>query len=528
MAGKVWLVGAGPSEAEFLTLRAKKLIERADAVVYDALIGQSVVDIIPETAEKIYVGKRAGHHSMPQEEINRLLLSLAGQGKRTVRLKGGDPFLFGRGGEELELLREHRIPFEVVPGVTSATAVPACFGIPVTHRGLASSVHIITGHQREGEPLRINYRALAEAGGTLLFLMGTSHLHDIVSGLLEAGMDSEMPAAILQRGAGGGQKKVSGTLDTLEREAGRREILTPAIIVVGKVVSLGEKFAWYERLPLFGRKYIVTRPKERIGELADRLRELGAEVTRLPAIATEGIHPNGALRAELARLGDYRFLVFTSPAGVAEFMEELFDAGKDVRYLSRVFVAAIGSGTAGALRRYGIRADLVPEVYSGKALGALLSENCEAGDGVLLARSDIGNPELAAELRRKEIAVADIPVYITQIAKRKSARPDSLMDVDGVFFTSASTVRGFAAGFPGRDFSEVQAFCIGEMTAGEAEKYGMKAHVAKQATVEGLVELALAKQAAGEGTMEPADDGLDMSVCPPGSLPAEISDRDRR
>lgn len=502
MAGKVWLVGAGPSGAELLTSKAKKVIGQADAVVYDALIGQSVLDIIPETAEKIYVGKRAGHHSMPQEEINRLLLSLARQGKRTVRLKGGDPFLFGRGGEELELLWQHQIPFEVVPGVTSATAVPAYFGIPVTHRGLASSVHIITGHQKENEPLQINYQALTEAGGTLVFLMGTKSLHNITSGLLKAGMNPDMPAAILQRGAGGGQKKISGTLSTLEQEAERQGVLTPAVIVVGEVVRLGERFGWYERLPLFGRKYIVTRPRERIGALSERLWELGAEVAELPAIETAGIHPNAALRAELAHLADYRFLVFTSPAGVTEFMRELFDTGRDVRYLNGVSIAAIGSGTAGALRQYGILADLVPEVYSGKALGALLAERCDAGDRVLLARSDIGNPELVTEIQKdKRIVVIDAKVYITQITKRKN---ESGEPVDGVFFTSASTVRGFAAGFSGRDFSEIQAFCIGEMTAGEAEKFGMKVHVAKQATVESLVELVLAEQAAGEGAVESA------------------------
>lgn len=549
MAGKVWLVGAGPSGAELLTIKGKNVIEQADAVVYDALVGLSVLALIPPFAEQFNVGKRAGCHSMPQEEISRLLLSLAQEGKRVVRLKGGDPFLFGRGGEELELLKAHRIPFEIVPGVTSATAVPAYFGIPLTHRGLASSVHIITGHQKKNEPLHISFQALKEAGGTLVFLMGAANLHDIAKGLLETGMDPEMPAAVLQQGAGGRQKKIGGTLATLEQEAERQKVSTPAIIVVGEVVRLGEEFAWFEKLPLFGKRFLVTRPRERGKELSDRLRERGAEVLELPAIAVRGIHPNPALREEILRLGEYRFLVFTSPAGVTEFMRELLDMGKDVRWLGNISVAAIGSGTAGSLRQFGIAADLVPEVYSGKALGEMVAEHCKAGDKVLIARSDIGNPELAEELRKRGIAVTDTAVYRTMIGgngtdkgDRRSGReadwgtecepsgkticqhagcgapggdvrrdaenrgpgpagsivrgwadPDAVWEAcaDGVFFTSASTVRGFTSMFPGMDFSRIQAFCIGEMTGREAEKWGMRVRIAKRADVESLVGLVM-------------------------------------
>lgn len=560
MTGKVWLVGAGPSGAELLTIKGKNVIEQADAVVCDALVGLSVLALIPPSAERFDVGKRAGCHSMPQGEINKLLLSLAQEGKKVVRLKGGDPFLFGRGGEELELLKAHRIPFEIVPGVTSATAVPAYFGIPVTHRELASSVHIITGHQKKNEPLHISFQALKEAGGTLVFLMGAANLHDITKGLLGAGMDPEMPAAVLQQGAGGRQKKIGGTLATLEQEAERQKVSTPAIIVVGEVVRLGEEFAWFEKLPLFGKRFLVTRPRERGKELSDRLREGGAEVLELPTIAVRGIHPNPALREEILRLGEYRFLVFTSPAGVTEFMRELLDMGKDVRWLGNISVAAIGSGTAGSLRQFGIAADLVPEVYSGKALGELVAEHCKAGDKVLIARSDIGNPELAEELRKKGIAATDTAVYRTLegwescIDKKDSgdgsaedgglgggadqsvecepsgrtvcrhagcgasggdvcrdaenggpgttgsiapgwADPDAVWETcaDGVFFTSASTVRGFTSLFPGMDFSRIQALCIGEMTGREAEKWGMRVRIAKRADVESLVELVMQK-----------------------------------
>lgn len=517
-AGKVWLVGAGPAGVELLTIKAKSVLEQADVVVYDALVGQSVMDVIPDHVEKINVGKRAGSFFMPQEEINALLPSLAKQGKKVVRLKGGDPFVFGRGGEEMDALVENGIPFEVVPGVTSATSVPAYFGIPVTHREFASSVHIITGHPKGGEELRINYPALKEAGGTLVFLMGILHLHPIVSGLLEAGVEPKTPAAILQQGGSGGQRKISATLDTLEEEAKKQEILMPAMIIVGEVAGLSEKYAWFEKLPLFGKKFLTTRPRERSGELAEKLRELGAEVVELPTIEIEGIHPNPKLREEIARLSDYRFLAFTSPAGVEEWMRELFDMGKDVRFMSGVSIAAIGSGTAQALRRYGLIADLVPEVYHGKALGALIRENCEAGDKVLLARSAISNPELVTELKlengisnldlsgqmdmqayppdsmraKKEIEVTDLAVYLTK--EKGSAGEYPMEDADGVFFTSSSTVRGFASLFSGTDFSKVRALCIGETTARTAKEYGMQIKIAKEATVEGLVELALQEE----------------------------------
>lgn len=497
MTGKVWLVGAGPSGAELLTIKAKRVIEQADVVVYDALVGRSVMDLIPGSAERIYVGKRAGHHSMPQEKINELLLSSAERGKRVVRLKGGDPFLFGRGGEELELLKEHQIPFEVVPGVTSALAVPAYFGIPVTHRDLASSVHIVTGHQKRDEPLDISFEALKEAGGTIVFLMGTSSLHNIINGLLKAGMEPQTAVAILQRGAGSGQKKLSGTLADIERKVQEEGVFTPAVIVVGEVVRLGEKFSWYEKLPLAGKRFILTRPRERMRELAEGLRELGAEVMELPTIEVRGIHPNMRLREEISRLSDYRFLVFTSPGGVEEFMRELFDMGRDARHIGGTSIAVIGSGTAKALRRYGIMADRMPETYSGRALGALLAEECRAGDKVLIARSDIGNPELITELRReKDIEVTDVATYSLHNAcmadHGKEGWPDvEPQSMDGVFFTSASTVRGFYSLFPRLDFSRIRAFCIGEMTAREAKKYGMQVKTAEMATVESLIRSAL-------------------------------------
>lgn len=440
--------------------------------------------------KKIIIGSRESVLAMAQTKILQEYIekNCPGISVEILAMKTtGDSILEKR----LEMLERQGIPFEIVPGVSSALAVPTYFGIPATHRDLASSVHIVTGHRREGKKLQINFRALKEAGGTLIFLMGITALHDIVEGLLQAGMNPETPAAILQRGACGGQRKIAATLAALERAAKEQGVSMPAVVVVGDVVSLGEKFAWFEKLPLFGKRYLVTRPKGRSRELAVKLRELGAEVMELPSIAIRGIHPNPVLREELSRLAEYRYLVFTSPAGVAEFMTELFSMGKDVRCLGGILLAAIGGGTARALREYGLLADLVPEVYSGRALGALLARHCREGDRVLLARSDIGNPELLEELQKeKNIAAADVALYRTLIGEGGSVAEGMEENMDGVFFTSASTVRGFAAMFSGEDFSKVQALCIGEMTGREAERFGMQVKIAESADVDSLVELA--------------------------------------
>ena len=254
--GKVWLVGAGPGDAGLFTLKGQEVLNKAEVVVYDSLVGQGVLTMIPESARLIYVGKRADRHTMPQEQINEILLEEAQKGYRVVRLKGGDPFLFGRGGEELELLSRNHVPYEVVPGVTSPLAVPAYNGIPVTHRDFCSSLHIITGHKRAGKEYDIDFKALVDTKGTLVFLMGAAALKDICAGLLNAGMDQAMPAALLQKGTTAGQKRIVADVGTLPEEAQRRGVETPAIIVVGKVCALADTFAWYEKLPLEGWKVI--------------------------------------------------------------------------------------------------------------------------------------------------------------------------------------------------------------------------------------------------------------------------------
>ena len=582
MTGKVWLVGAGPGDRGLFTLKGLEVLQNAEVVVHDALIGDEVLTLIPEDAVKINVGKRASHHRMEQEQINRTLLEQAQAGKRVVRLKGGDPFLFGRGGEELELLAEHNIPFEVVPGVTSAFAVPAYNGIPVTHRDFTSSVHIITGHRRaskgpdvsadkylaagtgtgtaadkngsfgtgtgtaadkkesagtgkgDADSLGIDYEALVRTHGTLIFLMGLSNLPAIMKGLLLAGIDPDLPAAVLERGTTARQKRVLATVSTLEEEAARSQIQAPAIIVVGEVCRLADSFAWAEKRPLAGKKILLTRPKELISEMAVRLRRAGAEVLEMPAIETVPIEPNPALDRKMAELraGDKRpdWIIFTSPSGVRIFMERLLSE-QDIRVLAGIKIAVIGEGSAKKLRTYGIRADFMPSVYDGETLGRELArkirqESAEAElqkpaeekihsfteenvhysaeetlqksaepdppVRILIPHAAIGNPELTEELQKAgNVEISDIAIYDTRYVSPELVDVPAQIrkgEIDYAVFTSASTVRGFSAVMKDTDLSGFKAICIGRQTRAAAEARGMETRMAEKATLDALVE----------------------------------------
>lgn len=500
--GKVWLVGAGPSDIGLLTIRGKEVLEQAQVVVYDRLVGQGILKLIPDEAECIDVGKRAGNHTMPQEQINQVLLREAQAGKRVVRLKGGDPFLFGRGGEELELLVQHGIPFEVVPGVTSAISVPAYNGIPVTHRDCTSSLHIITGHKKKDEPYDIDFEALVRTKGTLVFLMGFTALPDICKNLLAAGMEPDMPAALLQQGTTAGQKKVIATVSTLAEEVAKTVIETPAIIVVGRVCSYGNEFAWYEKLPLFGNKILVTRPKERSGVLSGRLRSLGAEVLELPAIKTVPIPENQAFDEEIEHLPDYDYIVFTSPAGVNIFFDTLKEKKKDIRSIGNAKIAVIGPGTRAELEKRGLLAELMPAKFDGQELGIMLGTVCRDGDRILIPRAKAGNPQLIEEItKRRQVTIVDLPIYDTIYSVHGSdEKGQTLIDqkalieagkVSMAVFTSASTVRGFAECTKGLDYHLVRAACIGRQTKACADALGMETYMAKEATIDSLVELAV-------------------------------------
>ena len=486
MTGSVILVGAGPGDPGLLTQKGRQALENAQVVVFDRLVSPAILSLIPKDAEAIDVGKESSHHLVPQDEINLILLRKAQEGKRVVRLKGGDPFLFGRGGEELELLEEQGIPFQVVPGVTSALSVPAYAGIPVTHRDFCSSLHIVTGHARAGAELHIDFDALRRTGGTLVFLMSVTSLPKICQGLLGAGMEPGMPAAVIERGTLPGQRKVISTLENLPRDAEKAKIKSPAIIVVGKVCSLSDRFDWFDSLPLKGQKIVVTRPEERSGTLIGKLRALGAEVIDYPCIRTVPRDPAVELDIAIEKLSRYRCLVFTSPAGPQIFFDRLLSAGKDARALAGLDLAAIGPKTAQALEKHGVRADIVPETYDSQHLARALET---VSGPVLLCRASKGSTAVPDLLTRKGIAFDDVPCYDTVYANPDPEKLDGLLDERLlVTFTSASTVRGFVESLPDRDLKNVLGICIGRQTEAEAKKYGIATLVSQEATMESLVE----------------------------------------
>ncbi|MDD6188310.1 MAG: uroporphyrinogen-III C-methyltransferase [Clostridiales bacterium] len=486
MYGNVILVGAGPGDPGLLTQKGRQALEQAQVVVFDRLVSPAIMALIPPQAELIDVGKESSHHLVPQDQINQILLNKALEGKRVVRLKGGDPFMFGRGGEELELLQEHGIPFQVVPGVTSALSVPAYAGIPVTHRDFCSSLHIVTGHAKAGAELHIDFEALRRTGGTLVFLMGVSALPKICQGLLDAGMEPEMPAAVVERGTLPKQRKVISTLAELPRKAAEEKIKSPAIIIVGKVCQLSDRFDWFDNLPLKGKEVVVTRPADRSGTLSERLRQLGANVTDYPCIRTVPRDPSPELEQAIASLERFSWLVFTSPIGPDIFFGRLNAAGKDARALAGLKLAAIGPKTASALAQYGLKADLVPDTYDSAHLAQAMAQV----DGeVLLCRASKGSNALPEIFSKNGIPFSDVPCYDT-VYENPDPTPvlELLKEPVLVTFTSASTVRGFVESLHGADISKVLGCCIGDQTAAEAKKYGISVVTAREATIESLME----------------------------------------
>jgi uroporphyrinogen III methyltransferase/synthase len=491
--GKVWLVGAGPSDVGLFTLKGKAVLEQAEVVVYDKLVGQGVLAMIPKGAERIFVGKVSGNHAVPQQEINQILLREAMKGKKVVRLKGGDPFVFGRGGEELELLCENGIAFEIVPGITSAVSVPAYNGIPVTHRDYVSSLHIITGHTKKSDEAEIDYEALVRLGGTFVFLMGVAAIPKICAGLLSAGIEPDMPAAILESGTTAHQRRVISNVTNLPNEAEKAGIKTPAIVVVGKVCSLAKDFHWAEDRSLGGLKIAVTRPKDRSSDLADKLGMLGAEIVLIPSIETKEIENNDALEEAFKNISNYDWVVFTSPVGVAAFYHKLQTMKLDIRSLAGLKFAAIGSATKNAIEDKGILVEVMPSVYSGKDLGEALVEVVleeEKINGrkrkILIPRAKIGTDEVIKPLADAGLDYYDLPVYDTIEPTIDDVAIDQ--DIDYVAFTSASTVRGYVKLSRMSNFTEVKAVCIGKKTAEEAEKYKMQVTISKEATIDSMIE----------------------------------------
>lgn len=491
---KVYLVGAGPGDAGLLTVRGRELLKEADTVIYDALAGDGILGWIPEEAEQIYVGKRSGCHSSTQEEINKILVEEGKKGRLIVRLKGGDPFVFGRGGEEVQALLDNQIPFEVVPGITSAVAVPAYCGIPVTHRGKASSFHVITGHSEAGKEVSIDYEALVKAGGTLIFLMGVGAAEEICSGLIRAGLSEETPAAFLQEGTTAGQRKVISTVAGLTEDGRTAGIKPPAIMVIGEVCSLGGTCSWAENRALAGRKILVTRPERRASGMTGRLRSAGAEVVELPSVKTELPEDLSGIYRALDEIDKYGWVVFTSPSGAELFFEVMAGRKMDIRFLAGTKIAVIGRATGAILEERGLYPAYMPERYYAKELGEGLAARA-GGERILILRAEQGSPELTRPLGEAGISYNDTVLYRTVIpgenAQAKRVRQKlAVHDFDYVTFTSGSTVRGFMEILrPEKEWlSGFKAVCIGEETKKAAAACGMDCITAEIPTMDSMTE----------------------------------------
>jgi len=494
--GRAYLVGAGPGDPGLLTLRGRDVLGLAEVVVYDALISARLLDYAPPAAERIYVGKRAAAHALPQEDINKLLVEKALAGKTVVRLKGGDPYVFGRGGEEALALVEAGIEFEVVPGVTAAVACAAYAGIPVTHREVASAVGLVTGHEADDKPdSALDWDALARWKGTLVFYMGVSNLGVISANLTAHGRAADTPVAVIHWGATPRQKVVTGTLRTIVDAAAVANLKAPALILVGEVVALRKRLAWFERRPLFGRRIVVTRSRAQASELAAQLDALGAETIEAPAIRIEPPQDMRPLRDAARRAGEFDWIVFTSVNGVDAFFAALADNRQDARALGGRRIAAIGPATAARLAAHGIRADLQPEAFTGAAVAtALAAQGSLAGVRILLPRADIAPKELVETLAGKGAIACNVVAYRTapDLSGRDAVRERLAQgEVDWLTFTSSSTVKNFleAVGAEAVRAARPKIASIGPTTSATLREAGLEPTVeADPHTIPGLVD----------------------------------------
>jgi len=498
--GKIFLVGAGPGDPGLLTVRGRQLIDSSDAVVYDALANMALLPArARETGrpELYYVGKRGGEkNSVTQEEINELLVRLAREGKRVVRLKGGDPFVFGRGSEEAQALNDASVAFEVVPGITSGIAAPAYAGIPVTHRGLSTSVTFVTGHEDPSKPhSQTNWSALAKAGGTIVLYMGTKTLKTIASTLIKNGMPAEIPAAAIQWGTHPKQRTVVATLESIAERAEKEKLTAPVIIVVGWSVVLRDELKWFETRPLFGKRIVVTRATQQASALTDKLRELGADVVEMPAtqIARLDLQP---LRDAIHRLPTFTWLIFSSQNAVSIFWEQLLGEARDARALAGLKIAAVGPATAGALLERGITVDVVPERFVAEGLlDVLRARDDVAQSKVLYVTAEGARDVLPRGLRELNAEVTVIEAYRSipdgEGADRLARQLES-DDIDLVTFTSGSAVRGFVDAV-GTDLAQkVAAASMGEQTSAALREAGIEVKAeAEESTLDGLVAAVL-------------------------------------
>ena len=502
VSAKVYLIGAGPGDPGLLTLRGKEILECADVVVYDRLVSPAILGMCNSNAKMVDVGKMPTHHKVKQSEINKLLVQFAKENPSGViaRLKGGDPFVFGRGGEEALELVDAGVEFEIVPGITSAISVPAYAGIPVSHRGIATSFHIITGHEKAesssnvtpaqaGASLSLDFETLAKCQGTLIFLMGIANMDFIAKRLMECGKDPKTPLAFIEKGTTPYQRTVMATLETAGETIVRENVTAPAITIMGGVVELGKTLAWKKNLPLSGKRLVVTRAAKQASGITARLTALGAEVIETPMIETRDVFPGltGDLHADFNDLKNFDLLAFTSTNGVESFFKQLLASGRDIRELAGKKIASVGKITEKKLLEYGIRCDYVPEDHTGEGLGKLLAEKCAAGEldesRILLLQGNLADDTLLKLLPK---ATRWIVYETLSVAELPEWKREAVEGADAVVFASTSAVENFVkavnASVPHL------SFCIGRMTESAACKNGFETVTSDESTMDSLVK----------------------------------------
>lgn len=494
--GFVFLVGAGPGDPGLFTIKGKSVLEKADVVVYDRLVSNQILSWAPVNAELIYVGKASGNHALPQEEINALLVKKAKEGKVVVRLKGGDPFLFGRGGEEALYVREHGIDFEIVPGITSAIAVPAYAGIPVTHRDNNSTLHIVTGHEKPGkQESSINWQQLAQDMGTIVFLMGVENLEYITKSLMANGKNPETPVALIRWGTLPEQETLIGTLEDIVEKVREANFKPPAVIVVGEVVNLRESLSWVENKPLWGKRIIVTRARAQASGLVEKISELGGFPIEFPTISIEKAENYTALHNAFKNISNYDWIVFTSVNAVEIFFEEFRKVNMDIRDLKDIKICAIGPATRESLEKKGIIVNTMPDEYRAEGIIEELKGEIKPGNWVLLPRARGARSILPEALKEWGAHVNEIYIYKAVAEKRVSKEMfEEIMDgnVDFITFTSSSTVHNFI-NIVGLDNAlrinkKTKIACIGPITAKTAQEAGLTIDiVAEKYTIDGLI-----------------------------------------
>ncbi len=496
--GFVYLVGAGPGDSGLLTMRGGELLGRADVVVYDALVNPDLLRLAPREAEFLYGGKRANAHAIPQADLNRLLVDKAKAGKTVVRLKGGDPYVFGRGGEEAEELREAGVPFEVIPGVTSIIAATNYAGIPITHRDVCSGFTVVTGHEDPTkETSSIDWEALAKIEGTKVILMGVERIGSIMENLMKHGVDKTMPVGMVRWGTTGRQETLIGTVEDIAEKVATQGFKAPAVTVVGDVVDLRDRLNWFEERPLFGQRVVVTRTRTQASQLSRRLLEAGADVLEVPTIKVGPPKRREVLIEAMAALGEYNWIVFTSPNGVTAFFDYFFRAFDDIRILGNMRIAAVGPATAAKIADLHLRVDVMPKKYLASEVAAAIQE-FESVDNlkIMLARAEVANPELPKELLELGAIVDDIPVYETIIEDQDHNGAASRMLEEGaewVTFTSSSTVEHFNTRFNIDDllgkYPALKFASIGPETTKALRAIGHEPTLeAAEHTIDGLVD----------------------------------------